>query len=194
MKNTKNSNNGNNFEETDYTTETDAVQDLNDEVRSSESVNSNISAKDFDPELVLYTIRKAMLGYDKRDGEWVRVSEPLARTEFITLFINSIRSLVNFHNMFSQISSEESAFNMLEGLKEITFAAVDYGVKEEHIETFINIYDRLMQTFYGIIIDGRGTENVKQVLTSVYKDISNLQQMNNNNSLINLDVLKNMMK
>lgn len=194
MKNTKNSNN-NDFEDIDVDiNENEAIQNLNDEVKSSESVNSNISAKDFDPELVLYTIRKAMLGYDKRDGEWVRVSEPLARTEFITLFINSIRSLVNFHNMFSQISSEESAFNMLEGLKEIIFAAVDYGVKEEHIETFINIYDRLMQTFYGIIIDGRGTENVKQVLTSVYKDISNLQQMNSNGSLINLDVLKNMMK
>ena len=171
------------------------IDEVNNEIQSTEGANNNIQAEDFNPERVLYDIRKALLGFDKRDGNWVRVSEPLARTEFITLFINSIRSLVNFHNLFSQISAEESAFNMLEGLKEITFAAVDYGIEEEHIETFINIYDRLMQTFYGIIIDGRGTENVKQVLISAYKDITALRDGNvNQTGLINFDKLKEYMK
>lgn len=167
---------------------------LNDEVKTNENVSNNISAADFDPEQVLYAIRKALLGYDKRDNEWVRVSYPLARTEFITLYINSIRALVNFHNMFSQISGDESAFNMLEGLKEITFAAVDYGIEEEHIETLINIYDTLKQTFYGIIIEGRGTENVKQVLISAYKDISALNQTQQNTGIINLEAIKQYIK
>lgn len=167
---------------------------LNDEVKTNENVDKNISASDFDPEQVLYAIRKALLGYDKRDNEWVRVSYPLARTEFITLYINSIRALVNFHNMFSQISGDESAFNMLEGLKEITFAAVDYGVEEEHIETLINIYDTLKQTFYGIIIEGRGTENVKQVLISAYKDISALNMPQQQTGIINLEAIKQYIK
>jgi hypothetical protein len=195
----------NKYTQNQYTNDIEPYEDTSDDtnsnsegindVQSTEGANNNIQAEDFNPERVLYDIRKALLGFDKRDGNWVRVSEPLARTEFITLYINSIRSLVNFHNLFSQISAEESAFNMLEGLKEITFASVDYGIEEEHIETFINIYDRLMQTFYGIIIDGRGTENVKQVLISAYKDITALRDGNvNQTGLINFDKLKEYMK
>ena len=146
--------------------------------KGAEGVSSGISAADFDPERVLYEINKSLLGFAKRDGEWVRISEPLMRTDFINLYINSLRSLVNYHSMFSQTTAEESAFNMLESLKEITYAAVDYGVQEEHIETLINIYDTMKATFYGIIINGRGTENIKQVLTSVYKDITAMQMAN----------------
>ena len=160
------------------------------DAKSSENVNSNISASDFDPERVLYDIKKVFNGFDKRDREWVRVSEPLARSEFINLYINSLRSLVNFHNLFSQTSGDEAAFNMLESLKEITYAAVDYGILEEHIETFINIYDTLKNTFYGIIISGRGTENVKQVLTSVYQDLTKLNKDVSNDSFINWDKAK----
>ena len=150
------------------------------EQRSSEDANNNITATDFDPERVLYEIQKALLGYSKRNNVWVRVSEPLARTEFITLYISSIRALVNFPNMFSVVPSEEAGFNMLESLKEITYAAVDFGIEEEHLETLINMYDTIKNTFYGIIIEGRGTENVKQVLTSVYKDISSVNDANTN--------------
>ena len=158
----------------------------NSEPQTAEDVTNQIVAQDFDPERVLYDIHKALIGFEKRNETWVRVSEPLARTEFITLYINSIRALVNFHSLFSMLKSEEAAFNMLESLKEITYAAVDYGVKEEHIETFINMYDTIKNTFYGIIIDGRGTENVKQVLTSVYKDLTeNIKNSSNNNGLIN---------
>ncbi len=163
---------------------------------TSENVKSDILASDFDPDKVLHDIRKVLLGFEKRNKKWVRVSEPLARTEFVLLYITSIRSLVNFHNMFSQVTAEESAFNMLESLKEITYASVDYGVKEEHIETLVNVYDTLKSTFYGIIIDGRGTENIKQVLTSVYKDLSNINELtnNNNNSLINWGNVSNALK
>jgi len=152
----------------------------NSQVRSPEDVANQIVAADFDPERVLYDIQKALNGFDKRNGSWVRVSYPLARTEFIIIYINSIRALVNFHSMFSITTFDESAFNMLESLKEITYAAVDYGVKEEHIETFVNMYDTIKSTFYGITIDGRGTENIKQVLTSVYKDLT--EQITNKNS------------
>lgn len=155
------------------------------EQKSAEDVANQIAASDFDPERVLYDIQKALNGYDKRNGEWVRVGYPLARTEFIVLYINSIRSLVNFHSMFSMTPSDEAAFNMLESLKEITFAAVDYGVKEEHVETFINMYDTIKGTFYGITIDGRGTENIKQVLTSVYKDLTEKITQPNKGGLVN---------
>ncbi|MCK4500285.1 hypothetical protein KAU11_07295 [Candidatus Babeliales bacterium] len=162
--------------------------------QSSENVGSQIAASDFDPERVLYAIKKTLLGFENRDSKWVRVSEPLARTEFIMLYISSIRSLVNFHNMFSQISGDEAAFNMLESLKEITYACVDYGVKEEHIETLVNMYDTLKNSFYGIIIEGRGTENVKQVLTSVYKDLTESVKTQNQTGLINWDQVQNKLK
>ena len=155
------------------------------EPKSAEDVANQIAAKDFDPDRLLYDIQKALNGYDKRNGEWVRVTYPLARTEFITLYINSIRALVNFHSLFSMTPSEEAAFNMLESLKEITYAAVDYGVKEEHIETFINMYDTMKGTFYGITIDGRGTENIKQVLTSVYQDLTKQITQPNKGGLVN---------
>jgi len=139
---------------------------------NKENVGTGIAAADFDPERTLYDIKKSINGFDKRDGKYVRVSYPMARTEFINLYINSLRSLLNFPNLFSQKTGKEAAFDMMEGLKEITYAAVDYGVKEEHIETFINMYDTLKSTFYGIIIDGRGTENVKQTLIGIYEKIS----------------------
>lgn len=161
----------NSIEDNNQIEDTYGYDDIN-ESENSEGIDNKVNAQDFDPERVLYDIQKALIGFEKRNGCYIRVSEPLARTEFITLYINSIRSLVNFHSMFSMVPSEEAAFNMLESLKEITYAAVDYGVKEEHLETFINIYDTIKNTFYGIIIDGRGTENVKQVLTSVYKDLN----------------------
>lgn len=164
------------------------------ETQASENVNGQIAAADFDPERVLYAIKKVLLGFENRDNKWVRVSEPLARTEFIMLYTSSIRSLVNFHNMFSQISGDEAAFNMLESLKEITYAGVDYGVKEEHIETLVNIYDTLKNSFYGIIIDGRGTENVKQVLTSVYKDLSESVNPTANQGLVNWDQVNKHLK
>ena len=162
---------------------------------SNENLNNQIAARDFDPERVIYSIKKVLLGFEDRDNKWVRVSEPLARTEFIQLYTSSIRSLVNFHNMFSQTSGDEAGFSMLESLKEITYAAVDYGVEEEHIETLINIYDTMKNTFYGIIIEGRGTENVKQVLTSVYKDLTEQVNLNKNNSgLVNWDNVQRSLK
>lgn len=167
----------------------------NNGIQTPEDVTNQIAASDLDPERVLYDIQKALNGFDKKNGTWVRVCYPLARTDFIIIYINSIRSAVNFHSMFSVIKSEEAAFNMLESLKEITYAAVDYGVKEEHIETFINMYDALRSTFYGITIEGRGTENIKQVLTSVYKDLT--EQITNKNSkqgLVNWDEVNRVIK
>lgn len=181
------------YEETPET-ETNEFEDTNEQGVAGENVGSQIVASDFDPEKVLYSIKKVLLGFENRDLKWVRVSEPLARTEFIMLYTSSIRSLVNFHNLFSQISGDEAAFNMLESLKEITYAAVDYGVKEEHIETFINIYDTLKNSFYGIIIDGRGTENVKQVLTAVYKDLTESVKVNQDKGIINWDTVKSHLK
>jgi hypothetical protein len=156
-------------------------------LEGKEDVSSKVTAEDFDPERVLYDIKKTFNGFDKRNGIWVRVSEPIARSDFINLYINSLRSLLNFHNLFSQKTANEAAFDMLEGLNEITFAAVDYGIKEEHVETVVNIYDTLKSTFYGIIIEGRGTENVKQVLASVYQQLKDTQTNTKPNSLINWD-------
>jgi hypothetical protein len=172
-------------------------EDTNYEVSTEETkegVNSGVTAKDFDPERVLYDIKKSMLGFDKRDGEWIRITEPIARSEFINLYINSIRSLVNFHNLFSQTTADEAGYNMIESLKEITYACVDYGIKEDYIETLVNIYDTLKITFYGIIVDGRGTENVKQVLTAVYQDISKVHNGQNNSSVINWDYIQKTIK
>jgi len=179
----------------DYNSEPDINEfDSKEDVTSSENANNQITATDFDPERVLYEIQKSLLGYSKRNGMWVRVSEPLCRTEFITLYISSIRALVNFPNMFSVVPSEEAGFNMLESLKEITYAAVDYGIEEEHLETLINMYDTIKNTFYGIIIEGRGTENVKQVLTSVYKDLSTSVNTNTKSGLVNWDEVNNILK
>jgi hypothetical protein len=176
-------------EEPEISEDEDYAYDVPDSVQT-ENVDSRMSANDFNTERLLYDIKKTMNGFDKRDGVWVRVTYPLCRTEFINNFINSIRSLVNFHNMFSITTAPESALNMLESLKEMTFYAVDSGVKEEHIETLINIYDTIKATFYGIIIDGRGTENIKQTLISAYKDIRDLQTLSNSSSPINWDYLQ----
>ena len=183
------------YTEEPYTEEEPVEEFEIEEQRTAENANTAIAAADFDPERVLYDIKKALLGFEKRDNKYVRVSEPLARTEFIILYINSIRSLVNFHSMFSQTSPDEAAFSMLESLKEITYAAVDFGIAEEHLETLINMYDTLKNTFYGITINGRGTENIKQVLTSVYKDLtSTLSESNKNSNFINWDNVNNYIK
>lgn len=158
---------------------------IDDKEDIKESVGKGVAASDFDPERVLYDIKKTFNGFDKRNNVWVRVAYPLARTDFINIYINSLRSLLNFPNLFSQKSAKEAAFDMMEGLKEITYAAVDYGVKEEHIETFINMYDTLKSTFYGIIVDGRGTENVKQTLIGIYEKLSKERDKVSNDGFIN---------
>lgn len=155
-----------------------------------ENIGKGVAASDFDPERVLYDIKKTINGFDKRNGKYVRVAYPLARTDFVNLYINSIRSLLNFHNLFSQKSTKEAAFGMMEGLKEITYAAVDYGVKEEHLETFVNIYDTLKSTFYGIIVEGRGTENVKQTLIGIYEKLSRERDNNKEAGFINYDKIQ----
>jgi len=187
------------MDEEDFKTTEESYSEPNEfdnpeETQTAEGVGSQIAASDFDPERVLYAIKKTLLGFENRDSMWVRVSEPLARTEFIQLYISSIRSLVNFHSMFSQTSSDEAAFNMLESLKEITFMCVDFGVKEEHIETLVNMYDTLKNSFYGITIDGRGTENIKQVLTSVYKDLTESVKVQDQTGLINWEQVQNKLK
>lgn len=182
------------YELEDIENDENEFENSTEEARTSENVNNSINAEDFNPERIIYSIKKVLLGFENRNNIWVRVSEPLARTEFIMLYCSSIRSLVNFHNMFSKLGGDEAAFNMLESLKEITYAAVDYGVEEEHFETLINMYDTMKGTFYGIIIEGRGTENVKQVLTSVYKDLSEGVATTNEKGLINWDNVNKKLK
>ena len=173
------------YEDVEQEEEQEYTIDDNDNVK--EGVGSGVMASDFDSERVLYEIKKTINGFDKRNGKYVRVAYPMARTDFVNLYINSLRSLLNFPNLFSQKSAKEAAFDMMEGLKEMTFAAVDYGVKEEHIETFINIYDTLKSTFYGIIVEGRGTENIKQVLTNVYEKLAKERDNNKEMGFINYD-------
>lgn len=180
----------------DYKEETEDEADSypEEENKTNEDIKAQVFASDFDTERVLYEIKKIFNGFEKRQGKYIRVNYPLARSEFLALFENSLRAVINFHSMFSQNKAEEAAFSMMEGLNEITFACVDYGVKEEHIETFVNMYDNLKSAFYGITIDGRGTENIKQVLTSVYKDLTNMQGMNQRNTAINWDYIQNKIK
>jgi len=169
--------------------------DEENEVIDNENAQSNITAKDFDPERVLYMIKKSLMGFERRGDYWVRVSEPLARSEFILLYVNSLRSLINFNNLFSPITPDEASLEILETLKEMTYSAVDYGVKEEHIETLINMYDTLKNSFYGIRINGRGIENIKQVLISVYKDVGDAQNLGKGKEgLINWDMVDKHLK
>lgn len=159
--------------------------------KKSENIDNKISASDFDPAIVIYDIKKILNGYEKRNGIYVRVTLPLVCSGFIAIYETSLRGLLSFHNMFSQITIREASMSMMEGLKEITYVCVDFGVKEEHIETLVNTYDTLKNTFYGIMIDGRGTENIKQVLTAVYQNLMNAQNPTKNTA-VNWEYIQNM--
>ena len=159
---------------------------------SREGLNNLPTIDSFlNPEEYLYRIKKSMLGFELQDGEYVRITEPWATNRFINLFINGLRSVLTQHSMWSCVTAEEAAYNMMERLKEIIMAGVDMGVQSEHLETIINIFDNAMQLFYGIIIDGKGRENIKQVLTSVYKDMSVQEEKKN---LFNLKLLNKKIK
>jgi hypothetical protein len=165
------------------------------ETKQDETINNSVNASDFDFERLLYDIDKTLMGYKKINNKWTRVMFPIATTEFIMMYMNSLRALVNFNFMFSQKTKNEAAFEMLEKLKDITLLAVDSGVKEEHIETVINMYDTINSTFYGIIVDGRGVENIKQVLTAVYKDLSEKRELKQKqNSPINWGYIQQKIK
>jgi hypothetical protein len=122
----------------------------------------------YNPELILLAIEKTMSGYRIRDNKWVYVSKPVARDEFISKTINSLRSVINPTIMASKMYVEEIEMLLLEkNLEYIDMCEDEPTIDEDDIETVINNYDHSLQTFMGLVESGWGANLLKEISAGV---------------------------
>lgn len=118
----------------------------------------------YNTEDILYRVEKAARGFQILDGEWKKSSDPIARDEFISMMINSMRSIINPNFMTTKLTSEESKELLMEKNEEFIDACNDEPtLDEDYVEYAINIHDVSLQLFMGQIVEGHGAKTLKQL-------------------------------
>ena len=113
---------------------------------------------------ILHRVEKAALGWQIIDGEYKKISDPIARDEFISMMINSLRSVINPNFMTTKITSDEAKELLMEKNEEFIDACNDEPtLDEDYIEYAINLHDIPLQLFMGHVIDGHGAKTLKQL-------------------------------
>jgi len=155
-------------------TEDDIIQgSTNESIRES-----NILDTIFSPEELLYNLEKTMRGYQKENGEWVYKNKPLARSQFISKMVNSLRSIINSQNIASRKEIDAINIILLEKAKEFTFLVFDEeSIVEEDTESVLNLHDHALEMFMGIVEGGMGNSTLRQMSANLYvKDDTNVSQ------------------
>lgn len=137
---------------------------------SSESlVNKSTIENFYATEDILHRIEKSARGYQIRDGDWVKVSEPIARDEFIDMMMNSLRSIINPNFILSQLTEDEIKEILMEKNEEFIDACNDEPtLDEDNVEYAINLHDIPLQIFLGQVKDGHGSKVLRQISGQLY--------------------------
>jgi len=123
----------------------------------------------FSPEVLLYNLEKTLRGYQQENGEWIKKNLPLARGNFISKTINSLRSVVNSQNIASMMTKEQTDTILLEKAKEFTFSVIDEpSIDESDTEFLLNLHDHTLQMFMGLVEGGTGNKTIRQISASLY--------------------------
>lgn len=120
---------------------------------------------------LLYSIEKNFRGYTIMNRVWKYNSQPIARDEIISQFMNAIRSIVNPINMTSSMEAEEIAFDLLEKITEVIYTAYEeMTVDDDKLEHIVNVVDHTIQIFAGHIKSGHGSKFARQMYANVYHE------------------------
>ena len=143
----------------------------------------------FDPEEILLTVERSYKGYQKINGEWVYSKRAIARTVFINKTINMLRSVINPQNYNSKLSPKQIDQILLE--KNIEYIEMvrnepEWSLSDDDCEAVVNIFDHILQTFMGIVENGRISEIMTQIATGTYdKEMFTDRQPKAANPLLN---------
>lgn len=143
--------------------------------------------KFYDTENILYSIEKTFRGYQKQNNQWVYVTKPIARDEFINLTINSLRSVINPENIISKKTAEEIEVILLEkNLEFIDLCEDEVTLEEDYFEAVVNIYDHSLELFMGLVQGGHGAQTLKEIYAGVANSMDSFH--NNDDSTFKLRV------
>ncbi len=140
----------------------------------------------FDTEDELYRIEKTMRGYQIIDKEWVYTNTPLARDEFISMMMNSLRSVINKVNMVSGLHEDDIAVVLEEKNTEFIYACLEEPtLDEDDFEQVVNIHDHALQLFFGHLANRHGSIVARQMSAGMYQE--KMYDEKKNSSFINFD-------
>jgi hypothetical protein len=167
--------------EPDYdepTTESDSY-DGDDTIQGEKVRESETFDRFFNTEEFLYSLEKTMWGFQRKDGKWVYVTKPIARTTFINYVLNSIRSLVNPINEFSDLTIDEVKFDLMEKNKE--FIAMCYDESKypnrlnDNMEALVNMHDHICEIHLKGLVEGHSGEAIRQIVSGIYKELTKMK-------------------
>ena len=137
----------------------------------------------YNTEALLLSIEKTLRGYQKRNGVWVYVTEPVARDEFINKTINSLRSIINPQNMMSKKTEEEIHGILWEANMMFIDACEDEPtISGDDIEFIVNMFDHALELFMGHVQNGHASGVLKEIYAGVAHEDKTMQ---NDDSIIN---------
>lgn len=151
--------------------------DIPDGYHRNENLGENVNEKPtidnfFNTEQLLQEVEKTMKGFQKKNGQWVYVTLPKARDNFINTMMNDLRSVINQQNMISKMDKDDIKFLLLEKNKEFIYLIYEEpSIEDEDVESVINIFDHALQLFMGQVQDGHGARTLKQVSASVAYEV-----------------------
>jgi hypothetical protein len=131
-------------------------------------------------------IDRTMRGFSPRNGVWVYTSKPLARDEFISSMVNSLRSIVKKGSSLGDLDVDEVNTILME--KNYEFAGSVYlepTIDDDNAEKIINMHDHMLELYLKTLRDGLGNDTVRQVSANMYQD----NKQNKKESIVNWDAL-----
>jgi len=135
--------------------------------------NATILDKLFNPRYYLNEFEHKMNGEIKRGDKWVKVRPALARSEFIAKAMMNMSAIINPHTVMTKFDDENDFYSILvENVVAFLQAAVDEPTikSEDYFQVYL-MYSNPLEMFAKLVIDGHGSDTLKQILTNTYKEL-----------------------
>jgi len=137
-------------------------------------------------ELEIQNIEKTMRGFAPRNNVWVYISQPLARDEFISGMINSLRSIIKQGSYLGSLDVDEVNTILMEKNYEFSGSVfLEPTIDDDDAEKIINMHDHMLELFLKTLRDGMGNDTVRQMSANIYNDT----QQRAKESLVNWDAI-----
>lgn len=123
----------------------------------------------------IYDLKMTLLGYSKKNGEYIQTSHAKMRTEFIETMLEQINSVLATHNFNSYIKEEEiNNILIQQNYAFIRILMNEPSIKSpSDVEAIAVMFDVTLELFIKSLKDGKGAEGVRQSIGGVYENLNN---------------------
>lgn len=125
----------------------------------------------------LFNKKKELLGFELKNNKYVKTSHNRYTTKLVDSFISMISSVLSTHAYNSYIDKEDA--RMI--LQQQNFA-FEHIVRNDHrlrdvadIKSILTQFDNTLQIFVFSLVDGKGSEGIRQAMGGVYHNLSNTE-------------------